>query len=82
MLGKQSQIEKDIIHKTTPVPFNLEDKERCRACDGDGYIVDNDIEPGCCGNVNKYGSCCGNAIPVQVHVQVCCRYCGGTGYAQ
>jgi len=51
----------------------------CPNCGGVGYTVVEGIgcEAGCCGNFNRDGSCCGNAIPVPVQIQEQeqCQWC-------
>ncbi len=52
---------------------------KCNTCDGAGWVLGTDIEPGCCGNLTSGGECRGDcAIPVQVETQEPCPDCLGS----
>lgn len=45
------------------VDYTVIEPEPCSECGGDGMILVESIVPECCGNLNQYASCCGNAVP-------------------
>lgn len=47
----------------------------CDICDGSGSLTQLELEKQCCYQPSQYGSCCGNAIAVQVQVQYPCPNC-------
>jgi hypothetical protein len=48
---------------------------RCPRCGGQGWVEG--VEPVCCGNITRSGSCCGNPVAGQCQEQ--CGECDGTG---
>ena len=57
--------------------------EKCETCGGDGFILEDRIEPDCCGNFTPHGECRGYcAVPIHVCEQVMCPTCHGTGKQQ
>lgn len=53
----------------------------CLACDGNGYSIETNTEPECCGKPLPSGSCCGNAVPKEVPSAIPCEYCQAKGSA-
>lgn len=60
--------------------FNQPAQEKCKNCDGEGYVVNPEPIPVCCMQPNEDGSCCGNSIVGYEPRQEECPECKATGF--